>query len=57
MMVVLFLEGRYLGFYLCEFGICVVCSMSIFIIWEGKGEFCVGKYMNFMVMNGLIKVL
>ncbi len=45
------------GIHLCEFGICVVCSMSTSTIKEGKGEPCIEKDTNSMAMNMSTKAL
>jgi hypothetical protein len=50
-------EGRHPRLHLREFGICVVCSMSISTTHEGKGEPCIGKDTNCTAMNRSTKAL
>lgn len=56
-MVAPLLEGRHPGLHLCEFGICVVCSISTSTTHEGKGEPCIKKDTNSTATNKSTKAL
>jgi hypothetical protein len=57
MMATPLLEGKHPRLHLCEFGICVIYSISTSITHEGKGEPCIGKDTNSTATNKSTKAL